>query len=221
MTVARSTPRNALDADSRRAVLAIVNAISPVDEAGFEPVLAAITMRALAPGEHLLRAGDEGEREFFVLDGVLKSCVGDTHGREVTLAFHTGPGVVTPAIARVADHRSRVDCVALTAARVAGFDAMALSDCMLRHPGVQCWGDAVLRAELMRRADREWALAAMPAAARLQRFREQHPGLEARVAQHHIASYPGITPVSLSRLKAAERGAPGSGQQAGRARRTA
>jgi len=187
--------------------MAIANAIAPLDEAAFEPVLRAIAVRQLAPGDHLLRVGDEGEREFFVLDGVLKSCLSDAQGREVTLAFHAGPGVVTPAIVRVADNRSRVDCVALTAARVAGFDARVLSDCMLCDTGVQRWGDVVLRAELMRRADREWALAALPAAARLQRFRDQCPGLEARVAQHHIASYLGITPVSLSRLKAAERAA--------------
>jgi hypothetical protein len=138
----------------RLALLAIANALAPLDEAAIAPLLQTITVQRLAPGEALLRAGEPGAREFFVLDGVLKSWVGDAQGREVTLAFHVGPGVLTPAIARVVDDRSRVHCQALTAAVVAGFEASLLLDCMLRVPSVQRWGDAVMRAELMRRVDR-------------------------------------------------------------------
>lgn len=61
---------------------------------------------------------------------------------------------------------------------------------------------ALQRAELVRRADGEWALAALPAIERLLRLRREQPGLEDAVAHHHIASYLGVTPVPLSRLRA-------------------
>lgn len=193
------------DGAESAALLAIAGSVAPMSATAFEPLRLAIGVQALAAGEALLSTGAPGAREFFVLDGVLKAWIGDAQGREVTLAFHVGPGIVTPAIARTADGRSRVHLQALTAARVAGFDAAHLVACMLRDPEVQRWGDAVLRAELMRRVDREWALAALPAGQRWQLFRAQFPGLETRIAQHHIASYLGITPVSLSRLKAGAR----------------
>lgn len=196
-----------LTAAQRRALQAIATTVAPLAEVSLETLFEAITVQHLAPGDVLLREGERGAREFFVLDGVLKSWVGDAQGREVTLAFHVGPGILTPAIARVADGRSRVHCQALTLVCVAGFEAETLVSCMLHDPAIQCWGDAVLRAELARRVDREWSLAALPAAQRLQQFRQQFPGLEARIAQHHIASYLGITPVSLSRLRAQERAA--------------
>jgi CRP-like cAMP-binding protein len=192
----------ALDAAQRAAVLAIAQDLAPLEPAAFELVLRAVTLRHLAPGEALLHAGEPGAREYFVLGGVLRTWVADADGWEVTLAFHTAPGVLMPAIARTAEGRSRVHCQALLPSCVAGFDADTLVACMLAEPAVQCWGDAVLRAELMRRVDREWALAALPAAERLQHFRAQFPGLEARIAQRHVASYLGITPVSLSRLRA-------------------
>ena len=193
---------DALDPLDRSAVLAIADAIAPLDHAAFGAVLRGMQCRSLAAGEPLLRAGDRDPPEYFVLDGILKTSVADAEGREATLAFHTGPGVLMPAITRMAGERSRVDCTAMTPARVAGFSSAALLDCMLAHPSVQRWGDAVLRAELVRRADREWSLAAQPALQRLLDFRRAHPGLEERVAHHHIASYLGITPVSLSRLRA-------------------
>jgi CRP-like cAMP-binding protein len=198
------------DAPDTAACLQALRAIAPMeDETGFAPVLAAMQPRRLAAGELLLRVGDTGDRECLLLSGILRSSVADAQGREVTLAFHQGPTALTPALARAdAQGFSRIDCQALTLAWVAEFPAALLVDCMLRHPAVQRWGDAVLRAELLRRADREWSLAALPAAERLALFRREHPGLEGRIAQHHVASYLGITPVSLSRLRAQERAAP-------------
>lgn len=203
-----------LDAAQREAVMAIARALAPLEAAAFEPVLRTATLCQLAPGEALLQAGEPGAREYFVLDGVLRTWLADVDGREVTLAFHTGPGVLMPAITRTANGCSRVHCQALAPTCVAGFEAATLVSCMLADPAVQRWGDAVLRAELMRRVDREWALAALPAVQRLQHFRTQFPGLEARIAQRHVASYLGITPVSLSRLRAQER----AGRTAPRAR---
>jgi CRP-like cAMP-binding protein len=195
-----------MDQADRTAVLAIANAIAPLDpspfNSAFDSVLHLMRGRTLAAGESLLQAGERDPPEYFVLEGILRTSVADAEGREVTLAFHVAPGVLMPAITRMAGDRSRVDCVAMTSARVAGFASAALLDCMLHHPVVQRWGDAVLRSELVRRADREWSLAALPAAQRLLDFRRLHPGLEDRVPHHHIASYLGITPVSLSRLRA-------------------
>ena len=195
------TPPPLSDAD-RRAVLAAAAQWAPLDEAAFAPLLARMQARDLAAGEDWLRPGDAPARECLVLTGILHSWVGDAEGRAVTLAFHVGPGAVTPSIARTADGRSRVHCQALTPARIVLFDANALVQCMVQQPGVQCWGDAVLRADLVGRADREWALAALPARERLLDFRRRHPGLEDAVPHRLIASHLGMTPVSLSRLRA-------------------
>ena len=197
-----------MDDSQRNAVLAIANAIHPIDASAFGNVLAAVRFRSMVAADRLLTQGDPAGagHEYFVLSGVLRSFVTDADGREVTLAFHAGPCALTPAIARSDAGRSRVSAAALDDAAVAAFPSQSLIDCMVAHPGVQRWGDAVLRAELVRRADRELALTA---AERLARFRAEHPGLETRVTQHHIASYLGVTPVTLSRLRAAGDKTPG------------
>lgn len=188
------------DAD-RRAVLGIAAGFAPVSDADFAPLLQALEGRDLAAGEALLHAGQADAREFFVLSGLVRLSVGDAQGCEVTLGFCAGPCVLPPSITRTRDGRSRIDATALEPSRVAGFDAALLTATMLRHPAVQRWGDAVLRSELLRKADREWQLAALPAAERLALLREAMPGLEQRVAHRLIASYLGVTPVTLSRLR--------------------
>ncbi|MDZ7939362.1 MAG: Crp/Fnr family transcriptional regulator [Rhodoferax sp.] len=164
--------------------------------------MGSICIQVLEPKELLLRVGQAAHHEYFLIAGVLRSWIGDAQGCEVTLDFSVGPGILTPAIARVFADHSRINCQALTHARLARFDASALVTLMRAVPNAQLWGDAVLRAELMRRVDREWELAALPAAQRLELFQQKFPALDGRVAQHYIASYLGITPVSLSRLKA-------------------
>ncbi|HUG20934.1 Crp/Fnr family transcriptional regulator [Piscinibacter sp.] len=183
-------------------MLSLAESIAAIDRDAFEHLLAAMRLGSHEPGSLVISAGQRDPGEYFVLSGIVKTFVGDADGREVTLAFHVGPCALTPSIARVADECSRVSCVAMTQTRVAGFPASTLVECMLRNPSIQRWGDTVLRADLVRRADREWALAALPTVERLLRFRRDHPGLEDLIAHHHIASYLGITPVTLSRARA-------------------
>jgi CRP-like cAMP-binding protein len=192
----------ALSAGDRIAVVAVANAYAPVDGSALVPLMRHMRVVQLQGGEALLRAGDAPAIECFVLQGLLRTWVGDAQGRSVTLDFHEGPCALTPSVVRTLQGRSRVHCDAVGSARLVVFDAQSLVDCMPMSTAVQCWGDAVLRAELMRRADREWALAALSAQERLLACRAAWPGLESLVPHRHLASYLGITPVSLSRLRA-------------------
>lgn len=187
------------------AVMHIARRFAPLDRVDFAPVLQSLVVRDLASGEDLLRPGQADPPEFFVLSGMLKTWVADAHGREATLAFHEGPGIVMPAGTRTQHGCSRVFCSALSPTQVAVFAPQCLVDCMLHNSAVRQWGEAVMHAELLRRADREWALAALTAQERLRALRQEFPGLEDRVALHHIASYLGMTVVTLSRARTALR----------------
>jgi CRP-like cAMP-binding protein len=182
-------------------VLATAQRIAPVDASAFAPLLRDMRVLQLKPQDVLLRVGDAPPMECFVLDGVLRNWLGDAQGRAVTLDFYMGPCAMTPAIARSRAGQSRIHCEALTAARVVLFEAEALSRTMMADVAMARWGDAVLTQELVRRVDRELGLATQPAKERLLALRADKPGLEDLVPQHHLASYLGMTPVSLSRLR--------------------
>lgn len=182
-------------------VLATARLLAPVEESAFAPLMRDMRVAQLGPQEVLLRVGDAPPMECFVLDGVLRSWLGDAQGRAVTLDFYVGPCAMTPAIARSRAGQSRIHCEALTSARVVLFEAEALSRKMMADMTMALWGDAVLTQELVRRVDRELALATQSAKERLMALRADKPGLEDCVPQHHLASYLGITPVSLSRLR--------------------
>lgn len=183
------------------ALMALFNRITPIATDALSTVIASMEVRNLARGEFLLQQTDVAAIEVVVLSGVIKSGVLDSQGRDATLNFFAAPAVVSPAITRYGNDQSRVHLQALTEARTVSFAAEVLNDAMVANREVQCWGETVLRADLMARADKEWALAVLSAKERLQKFRTDFPDLEGTVPHHTIASYLGITPVSLSRIR--------------------
>lgn len=181
--------------------MGIAQTFAPLSLQDFDSVLQALRFKDLLPGQALFKVGQHTPQECFVIAGMLRTSVGDAQGREITLGFHVGPGVLPPVITRMAEGRSRVDCAALDGARVALFDPQVLSNAMINNPAVRSWGDAVLRCELVRKADREWSLAALAGVDRLRQLRREMPQLEERVPHRLIASYLGMTPVNFSRLR--------------------
>lgn len=93
-----------------------------------------------------------------------------------------------------------MNCEALSRSEVVQLHNKDLIDSMMAKAGMQMWGDAVMRAELVRRMQREIDLASKPAKEGLDQFRIQLPSLEDSVSHHMIASYIGVTPVTLNRL---------------------
>jgi CRP-like cAMP-binding protein len=187
--------------DDRAVLVTIANAITDAGERVIERLEAEITVQTLAPSERLIRSGDTGGREYFVIDGLLRTCVLGPEGDEVTTGFFAAPGILCPSISRDTAGRSRIDCEALAPSRVAGFPYVALVALMQADVTIQRWGDHVLRNELLRRSEREWSLAALSGADRLSALRRRYPELETQVPHHVIASYLGMTPVTFSRLR--------------------
>lgn len=162
-------------------------------------------LKRLNKGAHLTRQEQPEAGEFIVLEGCLASSICDQDGKEVCVGFYVGPCVITPNIARTRDGVSLVSIAATTDALLARIDSDLLSKRMIASEPVRNWANAILRNALSRKADREWCLAALGGAERLTWFREAFPGYEDIFTHTLIASFLGITPVTMSRLRASDK----------------
>lgn len=145
---------------------------------------------------------DEGATgEYILLDGRIVSSILDPDGRGVCVGMYLGPCVVTPLVARSVEGVSLVSLEATTDCLVAEIDGAALTELMLKDEPIRDWANTVLRRELGKKTDREWCLAALRGADRLVWFRDRYAGFEEVFGHTLIASFLGITPVTLSRLR--------------------
>lgn len=149
--------------------------------------------------------GEPDPFEHIILDGRATSQITDTEGRAVCVDFHAGPCVVAPNVARTRNGASLVSIDVNANALVARMDSRALTELMLASEPIREWANSILQQELVRKVDREWCLAALGGADRLAWFRKDFPRHEELFGHYLIASFIGITPVTLSRLRSAER----------------
>ena len=159
----------------------------------------------LSKGGHATQQGQPEKNEYIVLDGCLVSAICDQDGKEVCVGFFVGPCVITPNIARTREGISLVSIVATTDASLLRIDTGLLTDLMVSTLPIRNWGNSVMRDTLAEKAEREWCLAALGGADRLIWFRQAFPGYETKFAHSLIASFLGITPVTLSRLRARDK----------------
>ena len=159
-------------------------------------------------GRRIAAQGEPDPMERIILDGRATSQITDPDGRAVCVGFHASPCVVAPNVARTRNGISRVSLDVNADALVARMDSNALTELMLASEPIREWANGILQEELALKADREWCLAALGGADRLAWFREKFPRHEGLFGHYLIASFLGITPVTLSRLRGAERDTP-------------
>ena len=84
---------------------------------------------------------------------------------------------------------------------MATIDATEFEKLMIEDVEIRDFGNSVLRNELMTKVKKEIALASLKGKDRLLLLRKNYPNTENLVSHSDIASYLGITTISLSRLR--------------------
>lgn len=166
-----------------------------------ETLADAFEIRNWPTGSYMSNQGERDENEYVLLSGRARSVVSDAEGAEANLNLYAAPVVITPNMARTSGGCSLVDIEILDDAVAATMPAARLTDLMVKFESIRAWGNDLMREELTRKVGREWCLAALSARQRLEWFRKVHPGYETLFAHFHIASYLGMTPVTLSRAR--------------------
>ena len=156
----------------------------------------------LSKGTELVSQSAENRSEYLLLDGLASSKISDPDGRSVCVAFHASPSVINPHVARTKNNLSLVSIEAHTDLLVAEISAEDLTKLMVKFAPVREWANAILQRELVKKTEREWCLAALPARERLLWFRENYKDHEEMFPHTLIAPFLGMTPVTLSRMRA-------------------
>jgi CRP-like cAMP-binding protein len=192
----------------RAAFRALIRRVAPLDDADLASVEAHARVRRLARGEAFLSPGDRAVECGTILSGLIREYFLLADGREVTRGF-AGPGDNVGSLSDLllaAPARSSVVAEADTRAIVLPWQRLrAIADVR------PAWAHAIARITerlYLAKAGREYELLALDAEARYLRFRAQYATLEPEIALRHVASYVGITPEHLSRLRRRLAGAP-------------
>ena len=179
----------------------LVNKVSPVSEGSLDLVSDLILVEVYEKGDVFIERGKKNNKEYFVYEGVCRSFLLNPEGEEVTISYFLEGSVLSPNKTRTANQISHLNFQALTKLTVASLNADKFEQLMINYIDIREFGNLVLQNELLAKVEKEIGLASLNAKERLILFREKYHFLENLISHVDIASYLGITNISLSRLR--------------------
>lgn len=152
-------------------------------------------------GEVLLSAGDTCKHRFFIEKGAVREFYVDEHGKEHLLVFAVEGWFVVNVDSVFFDHPSRYFIQAIEPTKVLLIDEEQVQALSLQSPEFDHFNKQLIYEHIQHLQHRITSLQSDGAEIRYQHFIKAYPELLLRIPQAYIASYLGITPESLSRIR--------------------
>ncbi len=183
------------------ALRAFITTLLPMSAADFDLLRPLATGRAVARGGYLLRPGEVCGHVFFARAGLLRLYYVDAEGKEVNARFAVAPGFLTDFQSFLTQRPSRYAWQALQASEVLAF-AYAEVQRLYRESAVwERFGRLMAEHVYQQANERMELLQFLTPAQRYAHVQATQPALLGQVPQFHLASYLGIQPESLSRIR--------------------
>ena len=179
----------------------IINQIYPISEKSFIEIEKTLQFKTFKKGEIVIKKNRQNEKEYFILSGVCKSYLINPEGDEIMISFFLDNSILTPHPIRTSNNISNLYFQASTDLEIATINASDFQNLMITNSEIRNFANTVLQNELILKVEKEIGLASLSAKERLIKFREQYQILENLIPHTEIASYLGITNISLSRLR--------------------
>jgi CRP/FNR family transcriptional regulator len=173
----------------------------PLSAADFELMKQYYHLRKVAKKDFFLKEGTRNFLQGFVVDGTLRVYYSDTKGNEHVLYFAFADWWVGDLSAFHFDDAATLNVQALEESYILEIAKEDLEYLFEQIPALERLFRIMAQRTLAVLQKRFLMTVSAHAEERYQELLQRHPGIEQIVAQHQIASYLGILPESLSRMK--------------------
>lgn len=151
-------------------------------------------------GDLIVASGDEENKLYLLMDGLIRKYYVDYQGNDLTHQFLEA-GQVFSTQHVVFSGQVICNFEAVEPCRLVCFDYERVQKLMVEDPSLTKIYIGILEETLRIKLVRETALLTETATERYVKLKTEIPDIDQRISHAHIASYIGVTPVSLSRIR--------------------
>ena len=179
-----------------------LNTYAPISEDSFSKLMSLISFRTVEKGEYLLQVHQRARKMLFVCEGVLISLyLTDDGGTHIKNFFVEG-NFAASTVSLMLFSPSAFAIQSLERGVVMEFEYRKFKQLIFEHDDLKHFYIAYLEQNwVIENEKRQIAFATQSATERYLTFLEKYPSLDKKIPQLHIASYLGITPTQLSRIR--------------------
>jgi CRP-like cAMP-binding protein len=174
--------------------------LAPIPDEQWNHFETLLTPLSFNKGEYLVRAGEKSECMYIIIKGLTRSFFIDYEGKEFNKIFLAENDFASAYVELLNDIPARLSIEALEHTDVLSIKFHEVQRLYDQH---LCWniiGRKLAENFFILKEQREYEFLLMDAKQRYLNFLETYKHLKERISQYHIATYLGITPVSLSRV---------------------
>ncbi len=164
-------------------------------------ILASLKVKKLRKRQYFLQEGDICKYQGFVYKGCLRAYEVDAKGVEHVVQFAPEDWWMGDMYSFYTGQPSRLNIEALEETELYVFDKNGLEDLYEKIPKMERYFRLLMQNALITLSQRVLSTMSKSATERYYDFIQRYPHIEQRVPNHQIASYLGIKPESLSRIR--------------------
>lgn len=180
----------------------LLGVISPISTQTAMALMSSTKMKRLSKDTMIEVVGEHIKYQFIVINGIIRKYLVNKKGEEFTIDFFTDGCAITPSLLRSVDFISFVNLQVISPeATLLFFSNNEMEATMQGNKDLEIFGYKVMMQDAYKRAEREKILLTSNGYEKLVWFRENYPNLENKIPHYFIASFLGITPTSLSRIR--------------------
>ena len=159
-------------------------------------------VKQLKKKEYLATYGEFSRQIGFVQNGVLRAFHQNNTGEQYNKTFFTENNFVGAYSSLVTGQKNLINIQCLTDCTLLLADYKSFTTLYEAYPKIERLARILAEQFFVQKEKREIELVTLEAKERYAIFQQEHPNLEQRIPQYHIASYLGITATQLSRIRA-------------------
>ena len=179
-----------------------ISTFSELSAAAAAAVSALVTPRTFKKDEWLLRGGDRAQWLFFIARGLVRELYIDAAGAEHVRTFLAEGGVTGSLVDLISQHPAITWIQALEPTHTLAFAYSDFTRLCDEHPSLQRAARRFAENLYVRKVIREYELQALPARQRYKMWKREWRSIDLRVRRRDLASFLGVRPEHLSRLRA-------------------
>ncbi len=152
--------------------------------------------------EYFATEGEYSTKIAFLSLGVVRAFYRNYEGNEYNKTFFSTKGFIGAYSSLITNQKNQINLQCLTDCSLFIADFLAFTKLYDTHPKFERLSRILAEQFFVSKEKREIELVMLDATERYKIFQNEHPNLENLIPQYHIASYLGITPTQLSRIRA-------------------
>lgn len=178
-----------------------LNAISPLQDKTWERIEALFSEKTIAKGDYFIGEGETAKQIGFLKSGIIRAFYRNNEGMEYNKHFFIPHNIVGGYSSLITSTANKIIQQTLTDSTILVASYAEIVKLYDVFPDFERVGRRLAELYFVNKEQREIEIVLLNADQRYLIFCKEYPHLEQLIPQYHIASYLGITPTQLSRIR--------------------